>query len=138
MAVSCPAWRWAFARPPGGTARRWAHSARAPADSAEMPSNWVSPCRVVLAAPVGITITDPIWHPLLSGKTDRPRRCPASEMYITEARHCQDHLATTDDLRAPVPVPSHPLPLILWLGPRRLQVDGLAGLKTCKCHSQRR
>jgi hypothetical protein len=64
MAVSCPAWRWAFARPSGGIARRWAHSARAPADSAEMPSNWVNPCSVVLAAPVGTTITDPIWHPL--------------------------------------------------------------------------
>jgi hypothetical protein len=45
---------WAFARPLGGIARRWAHSARALADSAEMPSNWVSPCRVVLAGHRGM------------------------------------------------------------------------------------
>jgi hypothetical protein len=59
MAVSCLAWRWALARPLGGMATRWAHCARAPADSAEMPSNWVSPCRVVLAAPVGSTTQIP-------------------------------------------------------------------------------
>ena len=63
MAVSCPAWRWALARPPGGIASRWAHSARDPTDSAEMPSNWRSPCRVVLASPVGRTITELMRHP---------------------------------------------------------------------------
>jgi hypothetical protein len=113
MAVSCPAWRWAFARPPGGTARRWAHSARVPADWAEMPSNWVNPCRVVLAAPVGTTITDPIWHLCSRAKTDRPRRCPASEMYITEARRYQ-HLGQ----RAPINS-RQVLPRRRWVGELR-------------------